>query len=162
MKYNYKMTRQGLKKLIMKDHFKYNIIYIFLASIFYFIMTAEFLTLNTFFTLLVYGGLLIVLFGVMQLTNFIYATLLIKFNDKKTNNNYGDFKCSIDANGLVSEGENNKVTIKWSEIKDIKFTSTRVYIKYENKDNLIFVLNKYFLEDEDLFDKIVEEIKKYR
>lgn len=157
MQFNYKMNRNDLRKMYMKDYRKINIIYIILLIIILVCMNINILKYNLLFFLLFYMIIIILLSLILHFFNYLYVEILLKINDKKSNA-YGVFNVTIDKKGITSKNDETKLIIKWDEIKNISFNKNRIYIKYENKNNLVFIINKDFLENKNDFEKIVKII----
>ena len=158
MEFNYIMTRNDLKKLYMKFHQKTNIMYIIICTFIYFFYIKDFIKYNILTSVLIYLVVMIFLILILYIFNLVYSNILIKINDKKTNN-YGNFKVILDKHKIVSKSEYNKLVIEKNEIKNIKINKNIIYIKYENEDNLLFIINKDFLKNKDDFIKISNFIK---
>ena len=157
MDFNYKMSRNDLKKMYIKDYQKINMIYIVLTTITFIFITKDLFKYNLLFFLLFYIIIIIIFSLILHLFNHLYVEILLKVNDKKSNT-YGTFNVAIDKNGIISKNDSTKLIIKWNEIKNVNFNKNRIYIKYENKNRLVFIINKDFLENKNDFEKITKII----
>lgn len=158
MSFDYTMNKKDLKKMYVKDYSKINIIYLFLASFLFIIFMFDMIKYNFIFFTISYIVLLIVLTFILYFLDLIYAAALVRINDKK-NNHYGGFKVEMNEKEIISKNDDYELKINWNQIQKIIYKKNKIYIKYQNKDKLVFLINKDFLNNKNDFEKIKKYLK---
>lgn len=158
MNFNYRITKNDLKKIYIKKYQKINLFYIILSTIIYFIVIKDTIKYNLFIYLIYYFFVLAVLLIILHFINLIYTSLLIKLNIKKIIYD-SDYKVEISNNKIISKNNNNKIIINFDDIDKIVYNKKEIIIKY-NK-NRIYLISRSFLENKEEFEKIIDYLNKY-
>jgi len=159
MKFEYSYNRNDLKNYLKnKDTWWIKIIYIS-----YFILTISLCLkeLKQFFIpimLIILIGFLILYLVLRLLTNLFNSFLVFLF-EKINPYLYGNYKCKIDKNKIVTVNGRYKVTMKKEDIKDIKISDNIIEIS-SNKDKTIIIIEKVIIGE--LYDKVKEAVLKLK
>jgi len=148
MKFEYEINKKIQKKILNSLHFKYNLIYFSLFTIFYFLVNAYAMKFNfllVFFSYLLYSLLFIL---VVLIMNTIYNALYLKKQNIKL---YGTYKFSIDKEEIKEEVNDITYIVKLKEIKKIKVY--KKYITIKTNDNIRISYFKFLLKDN--YDKLI-------
>lgn len=158
MKFEYKMDRSDLKKIMLKNYSKLNIIYLIIGIIFFIIITYKIATYNALIfltSLIIYTLIMIgILFGI----SLIFVTIMLKYNDRFTDNAYGLYQISINKNKIEEKINDQKFVMNISDIKKVKIKDNTITILDGSK--LAFIFNKdLFVKSKD-YDKLVDYLAK--
>lgn len=158
MNFSYTMNRKDLKRMYIADYQRIDKVYVILITILFIFVTYDMLKYNIQIFIILYLILLFLLLLIFHLLNHIYASFLLKINDRKKGC-YGHFEVKMDNCGITSTCDKTSLKIKWVDITQVKFLKNKIYIKYKNENHLIFLIHYDFLDDKSNFEKIKNFIK---
>ena len=120
MQFKYTINQNNLKKTYLKNYRKINIIYIFAATILFFLITKNVAHYNYLAFFIFYLILLVLLITILKFFNKFYVDMIIKSNEKK-DNIYGDFVFTLNKEVFIIENIDSKLTVKWKDVRKIRF-----------------------------------------
>lgn len=149
MKFVYELDKKKYKKILNILHFKCNLIYLSLFTIFYFIVNAYAMKFNIPLVLISYLVYALLFSLAVFLINTIYNSLYLKKISK--NNIYGEYKFNVNKEEIKEQVNGNIYIIKIKDIKKIKIHKKYLTIKTNNTRVSYF---KFILNDN--YDKLVK------
>lgn len=151
MSFTYEINHETLKKMLINNNWKYSIFALVIGIFIFLFSLIDMFLIFPLITILFVILFVMILLLIIKILNNLIVELLIKINEKN-NINYGVFKVKITKNAIAED----KLNIKFKNIKKIIYDKNYIYIKYKNdsSDDLIYIINKDFLTNKNDFYKI--------
>lgn len=134
MSLEYEWNKEDLKKELIKNRSKANLVFVLLAIFLYIFLMYNGLVSKVFDNkiILLYGLVyLSVICLILFISTKLYVFMSLRKNDKKTNKAYGLYKVVLDDNSLNLSINNTNVSYNYKDIT-----------KYKKRKNYLFICTK--------------------
>lgn len=134
MSLEYEWNKEDLKKELIKNRSKANLVFVLLAIFLYIFLMYNGLVSKVFDNkiILLYGLVyLSIICLILFISTKLYVFMSLRKNDKKTNKAYGLYKVVLDDNSLNLSINNTNVSYNYKDIT-----------KYKKRKNYLFVCTK--------------------
>ena len=159
MSFEYKWTRDDLKKELMSRQYKNNVFYLVVAIGLYLLIMWSGISSDAFDTkkILLYGLVYVVIIMIfLFVVTKIYVAYSLKKNDKKTNKAYGTYHVFLTDDDITVKINDEVISYKYKDI-DKKRKKKNTYFINTREDKLGLLFKRSLLKDD--YDKLVDMIE---
>lgn len=160
MIFHYTLTKNKLKRLLFQKQQKTNYIYLILSTILYFSLCYRSFVEDALVTVIIYMIGLLMLWITLLLFNYIFTFILLKMNEKRNHNLYGQHVIRIEEDQIVETVADEILIIKKDEIQKIIYRKKIICILLKRKGFVVRYERGLFEQGHD-FDQMVLELKKF-
>lgn len=158
MKFKYNLTKKDYKKILYEKNASTNVIYIVFMSLFFLIITIDFIVYNPVVIFVFYLIYILILLFILFVLNRILTNLIVKLNEKNLGVRYGTYECELKKDGLIETLDDFKCEIRFDDIRKIKYKKNTIMI-YSKSKPISLIFKKGLFEKEELFDKFEQKLK---
>lgn len=157
MEFQYTMSRRDYQRHLEEGYRRTSMLYVGIFSLFYIIISLSIIKDNFWLVFVSYVIYVLILMMVLYIVNRLFTYIILKLNDKITQNGYGDVQCKIDENGITENINDKKYFIHWNDIKKIKKTKKDIII-FSKKNNINLLFKKKSFKDANHYNELVNII----